>query len=314
MKAVCVHAYGPPDTLVLDDVPDPSPGAGELVVAVHACGVNPADLKFRSGALSAVMPLAMPFVPGMDIAGTVMAVGEGVSAFRPGDRVLAMLYLMGNGGYAERVALPADWCAPLPPGLDLVTAAALPTPATTAVEWIEDDIRPGPGDRLLVTGAAGAVGLIACHVARRHGAHVTAAVRRSAVHRVCDADDILLLDGDEAPAPGSYDAIADAVGGATATRLLPALKRGGLLSTIATDPVGNPDGLEVAIRFFGNRPDAGRLAGIAQDVAGGVLRLPAPQVMPLADAAKAHARMESGGAGKIVLVPGDEGMGESNGF
>lgn len=303
MKAIRVHSYGGPDRLVLHEIAEPRPLPGEVIVAVAAAGVNPADYKFRNGLLAAAVP-ALPFVPGMDIAGHIAAVGQGVTDWQVGDRVMAMLYLMGNGGYQEQVAVPADWCAAVPDGLDDVTAASLPTPAVTAVQWIEQGLNVEPGDRLLVVGAFGAVGRIACWAARERGAHVTAAVRRRQVDDVVHADAVLLLDGDEAASHGSFDAIADAIGGETATRLLPALKPGGTLSTITTDPVLNPDGLNVEIVFFGNHAEAEVLARAAKAVAAGELSILAPRSLPLARAAEAHERLERGGAGKIVLVTG----------
>jgi NADPH:quinone reductase-like Zn-dependent oxidoreductase len=302
MKAIRVHAYGPPEQLVHDEVSDPAPGPGEVVVAVNAAGVNPADYKFRSGMLAAAVP-RLPFVPGMDIAGSIAAVGEGVSDWRVGDRVLAMLYLMGNGGYQERVAVPADWCGATPAGLDDRLAAALPTPGLTAVQWIEEGLAVHGDTRLLVTGAVGAVGLIACHAAKQRGAHVTAAVRRAQAGNVRYADAVLVLDEGELPQPGSFDCIADTVGGETAERMLPGLKPGGVLSTVATDPVTNPQGLDVEIAFFGNHPDGARLAQLAAAVAAGDLRVAEPRILPLSEAAKAHELLEAGGAGKIVLVP-----------
>lgn len=304
MKAVRIHTYGPPEVLVYEDAPDPVAGAGEIVVEVTAVGVNPADYKFRSGILSAAVPKDMPFVPGMDIAGRIAAIGSEVTGWAVGDRVTAMLFLMGNGAYAERVAVPAEWVARTPDGLDDVTAASLPTPATTAVQWIEDDLRAAPGMRLLVTGATGAVGRIASFVARQCGAHVTAGVRRDQAGKVDYADAVLFLDDDTSIAAGSFDAIADGIGGATAGRLLAALEPGGALSTIATDPVADPGGLDMTVRFFGNHADPARLERLMQAVADGSLTVPAPRTLPLPQAVQAHVLMEGGGAGKIVLVTG----------
>jgi len=301
MKAVRVHAFGAPEQLVYEDVPDPVPGPGEVIVSVAASGVNPADYKFRNGSLAAAVP-RLPFVPGMDIAGRIEAVGASVSGWQVGERVLAMLHLMGNGGYAEKVAVPAEWCTPMPPRLGDRLAAALPTPVLTAVEWIEDDLAVASGERVLVTGAVGAVGVVACFAAKARGGHVTAGVRRSQADIVRYADDILLLD-DGGGAGGSFDCIADTVGGETAQRLLARLKPGGVLSTVATDPVANPEERDVVIRFFGNYPAAARLTPFAAAVAEGNLVVAEPRVMRMSEAPTAHALMEQGGAGKIVLVP-----------
>ena len=303
MKAIRIHSYGPADKLVYEEIPDPTPGPGEVVVAVEAIGVNPADCKFRNGSLATVNPKPLPFIPGMDIAGCVHSVGAGVAGLKIGDRVMAMLYMMGNGGYAERVAVPAEWCAAMPAALGAVMAATLPTPATTAIEWIEDDLRVTDNVRVLITGATGAVGLIACYVAKQRGAHVTAAVKKARASQVKFADDVLVLDDGSVVRQGWYDCIADTVGGTTAAALLRGLKSGGALSTVATDPVQNTDGLDVTIRFFGNHADAPKLTRIATAVASESLLIPAPQIMKLREAHKAHALLERGGAGKIVLTP-----------
>lgn len=304
MKAVRIHEYGPATNMVYEDVPDPVPGEGEVVVAVAAAGVNPADYKYRSGMFAEIDKRRMPLTLGMDIAGTVEALGAGVEGLKVGDAVFAMLYLMGNGGYAEKVAVPAGWCARLPAGLDPVRAAALPTPITTAVEWIEEGIKAGPGLRILVTGATGAVGRFACYSAMQLGAHVTAAVRPAYADQVAHADDILILDGRNAPRAGWYDVIADTIGGATASGLLSALKPGGVLSTVATDPVMKPEGLDVEIGFFGNYADAAKLARIAGAVAAGEIAIEQPTVLPLSRAAEAHELLETGKARKVVLVAG----------
>jgi NADPH:quinone reductase-like Zn-dependent oxidoreductase len=303
MKAVRIHEYGPAANMVYEDAPDPVPAVGEVVVTVEAAGVNPADYKYRSGMFAEVDPRPLPLTLGMDVVGRVSAVGPDVGGFKVGDPVLAMLFLMGNGGYAEQVAVPADWCAPLPSGLDPILAAALPTPASTAVEWIEEGIAAKPGMRILVTGATGAVGRIACFVAKQCGAHVTAAVRPAYVDAVAHADDILVLDGKGAAREGWCDVIADTVGGAPTTGLLRALRAGGVVSTVATDPIGNPDGLEVEIGFFGCHADARKLGRIARNVADGQIIVEVPKTLPLSQAVQAHELVETAQVRKVVMIP-----------
>jgi NADPH:quinone reductase len=300
MKAIRVHEFGGPEKLVYEDVIEPEPGVGEMVVEVSAAGVNPADYKFRNGMLAAAIP-KLPFVPGMDIAGRIVSLGKGVSGWKLGDRVMAMLQLMGNGAYQEQVAIPEEWCALIPDRLDDVTAAALPTPAVTAFQLIEVGLRIEPGVRLLVVGAAGAVGRIACFAASSRGAHVTAAVRRSQMPAVAYAHAAIALE-DDAPVTAQFDAIADTIGGDTATRFLSSLKVGGKLSTVATDPVTNPDGYDVSIEFFANYADAAVLARAAAAVASGDLSIASPSILPLRQASDSHVVLERGGAGKIVLI------------
>lgn len=303
MKAARIHDYGGPEVLVYEDAPDPSPGTGELLVGVAAVGVNPADWKFRNGSLAAHFPKSMPLILGMDVAGLVLKLGAGVTGFAPGDRVLAMIPYTQKGGYAQLVAAPADFFAPLPSGLDMATAAALPTPGVTAFELIEDDLGVLPGMRVMVTGATGGVGRAACYAASLRGAVVTAAVRAS--HR-CDvrwADDILETDGVSAPGQTGYDRIADTIGGTVANGLACRLRPGGVLSSVSTVSVGDVGNPEVVARRFACYPDAARLGRLAAAVARGDLAMPPFCSMPLSAAAQAHRLAESGGGGKLVLIP-----------
>lgn len=301
MKAIRIHAYGPPEVMKLESVRDPVAGTGEILVGVEAAGVNPADYKFRNGSLSAYFPNEMPFVPGMDVAGHVLEVGEGVTDFAIGDPVFGMMPPGRGGGYAERVVGLAEWFAPIPEGMDMVTAAALPCPASTAIQQIEDDLDVRPGQRVLVTGATGACGLVACYAAKRRGAHVTAGLRGKYRDQARHADDVLILD-DGSTTTEPFDSICDAVGGATANRLLASLKPGGVLSSIATDPIGETDRTDIIVRHFGVKADAARLGQFAAEMAAGAMDPPAAETVPLAEAAEAHRRLEAGGVGKIVLV------------
>jgi NADPH:quinone reductase-like Zn-dependent oxidoreductase len=303
MKAIRIHAYGSAECLSYDEVPDPIAGPKEVVVEVEATGVNPADFKFRSGMLARVLPKTLPFTLGMDIAGRVISRGSEVKTFRAGDRVLAMLYLMGNGGYAERVAVPVEWCGPLADSLDAATAAAMPTPATTAIEQIEDDLGLTSGQHVLVTGATGAVGLLLCFVAKQRGARVTAAVRQKYAEQVRYADDIFILGSDTTSLRARFDCMADTIGGDSARDLLSTLKPSGVVSSVSTDRFQKLEGSDIVIRNFANRPDAIRLARMAAYAASGELQLNPVRTMRLSDAPEAHRQLEAGGAGKVVLIP-----------
>jgi NADPH:quinone reductase-like Zn-dependent oxidoreductase len=239
----------------------------------------------------------------MDVAGRVLELGEAVTTFRRGDRVCAELPLMVNGSYAERSFGRAEWFAQIPDGVDWVTAGALPTPASTGIQLIEDGLAVSGGQRILITGATGFVGLIACYVAKQRGAHVTAAVRQKYCGQVRYADDTIAVDGGGLPTAHQFDMIADTVGGEVAHRLLATLKPGGVLSTVATTPIGEVGLLDVEVRHFGNKPDAFRLNRLAKDVESGALQLPPIRTMKMSEAAEAHRQMETGGAGKIVLIP-----------
>lgn len=307
MKAARIHAYGAPEALVYEEAPDPVAGEGEMLVTVEAAGINPADYKFRRGDFAAYLPLPMPLTLGMDIAGRVLAVGKGVEGYKPGDAVLALLTHAPAAGYAEKAVAPAGYFAHRPEGLDAVRAAALPTPGLTGAQQVEQGIDIKAGQRILVTGATGAVGRAAVFAAKRRGAHVTAGVKAAHKDAVpADADAVLVLDDNGAVGDpdAAFDAIADTVGGTTANGLLKTLKPGGLLSTVSTIPVGDPGGLDVVIRNFTVKPDSPGLRRLAEAVASGALTMPPIEVLPLSQAAQAHRRMEAGGAGKLVLAPG----------
>src|SRR5690348_277233 len=144
MKAIVLPRFGDAQQLELRDVPDPQPGPGEVAVRVAAGSINPVDWKLRSGALQKFMPLELPAVLGRDAAGTVVAVGPGVTGFKPGDRVLGLV----KQGYAEIVAAPADAWAPVPPNLDLTEAGALPLVVLTGAQLVEEAVGARAGEVL----------------------------------------------------------------------------------------------------------------------------------------------------------------------
>lgn len=170
MRAVLCKEFGPPDSLVVDDVADPEPGTGQVVVDVHGCGVNFPDVLMIEDKYQFKPPL--PFSPGGEIAGVVSAVGEGVDGVTPGDRVLAST---GWGGMAERVAVPASAVVPVPEGPDLVEAAGFLFAHGTSHYALKDRARLREGETLLVLGAAGGVGLAAVEIGAVMGASVIAA-------------------------------------------------------------------------------------------------------------------------------------------
>lgn len=167
MRAVVIKEFGPVESHALEDVPTPTPGPGEVLIDVHAIGVNFPDSLMVQG-LYQTKP-ERPFTPGRDAAGVVAAVGEGVSAVKPGDRVTA---LVTYGAYAEQCVAPESRCFPLPDGVDFVTAAGMTTVYLTAWVALMERGQYKPGEKVLVMGAAGGVGLAAVQIARAHGAFV----------------------------------------------------------------------------------------------------------------------------------------------
>ena len=180
MKAVVCHEFGPPDVLRVETVPDPEPGPGQVVVDVHASAANFPDLlmlkdeyQFKPG---------LPFIPGGEVAGVVSGVGSGVEGVEAGGQVMA---LTGAGGFAEKVAVAAGALLPVPAGMDMATAAGLPTAYGTSYHALVDRAALQPGETLLVLGAAGGVGLAAVEIGAALGAVVIAAASSAAKLAAC---------------------------------------------------------------------------------------------------------------------------------
>lgn len=305
MHAVRLHGYGGPEQLQYESVPEPLPGAGEILVRVAAAALNPVDAKARRGVLSLFLPLRFPAQLGGDLAGTVIALGDGVTQFQVGDRVMGMINPFAEGAYAETVAAPAAAFVKVPDGLDLVQAAALPTGALTGLQLIEDALQPQAGQRVLVTGAAGSVGRTAVYAAAAAGAEVIAGVRAGSRAALADLPLAAVVDMEDAAAvaqAGPFDGIADTVGGRLAERLCEHLKPGGVLASVAA-PAPVPDDPSIAVKPVWVGFNAQRLQQFAAAVAAGRCHMPVAQRLPLAQAAHAHELLERGGVGgKIVLV------------
>ena len=174
MKAYRIHGFGEPPIASLDDVPDPTPGPGRVVVKVGAAGINPVDVYVAAGRYPTQPDL--PYVPGNDAAGTVEAVGEGVHDFKPGDRVAVCQTVGGRltGAFAERCACEPAWLLRLPDRLSFAQGAALNIPYGTAHRALFDFGKPRDGDTVLIHGATGGVGVAALQIAKRAGLRVVA--------------------------------------------------------------------------------------------------------------------------------------------
>jgi NADPH:quinone reductase len=180
MKAVLCKAYGPPESLVVEDVPSPTPGPGEVVIAVKAASVNFPDVLIIQNKYQVKPPL--PFSPGSEVAGTVKSVGEGVTSFKPGDPALAITTY---GGFAEEVKTEARRLLPIPAGMDFATAAAFGLTYATSEHGLRDRGQLQAGETLLVLGAAGGVGLAAIEIGKALGARVIACASTDDKLAVC---------------------------------------------------------------------------------------------------------------------------------
>ncbi|WP_405922863.1 NADP-dependent oxidoreductase [Streptomyces sp. NBC_00035] len=310
MRVISQHVLGGPEVLEVIEVERPEPRANEILIKVHAAGVNPTDWKHRA---SGGFLGAPPFVLGWDVSGVVEAVGVGVARFKVGDEVFGMLsYPWGHGSHAEYVAAPARAFVHKPAGIDHVQAGALPLVSLTAWQALVETADVQPGQRVLIHAAAGGVGHVAVQIAKARGAYVigTASAGKHDFLREIGVDEAIdYRDTDFTEAVKDVDVVLDTLGGDNSVSSLRVLRPGGIVVSIL--PVGSDEFYEEAerlgvraVRLLVDADRAGMQA-IAELVEAGKLRAAIAGTFPLADAAKAHALGDTGRtAGKLVLVVG----------
>jgi NADPH:quinone reductase len=307
MRALVADPTASP-ALSLADVPEPAPGPGRLLLEMEAASVNRGEIRS-----AAKQPPGT--VIGWDVAGTVAAVGDGVSQFEVGERVVALS--PDGGSFAERVVVPAEWTAPLPSGCDYVTAATLPVAGVTAAGILRL-ARTHAGDRVLVTGAAGGVGQFTLQLALQARATVTgqaASEERAAAVRATGAE-ALVHPGDGSPVDGEFDVVLDGIGGPMLGPLLDATARNGRMvvygnsadapSTFRVEAF-YPKGISIlGFRVFTSVPPAQAvkdMASLADQATTGTLEVKVQATAPLADAlplvADLYARKVTG---KVVIT------------
>ncbi|ADB31115.1 Alcohol dehydrogenase GroES domain protein [Kribbella flavida DSM 17836] len=308
MRAVVQDRFGGPEVLILGELPDPEPGPTEILVRVRAAGVNPVDWATRAGEGMFEEP---PFVLGWDVAGVVEQVGVGVTRFRPGDDVFGMpRFPLQAGAYAELVTGPSRQFARQPTALDHVEAAALPLAGLTAWQILVDLADVQPGQRVLVTAAAGGVGHLAVQIAKARGAFVIGTARAGKhdfLRRIGLDEPIDYTRTTVADVVRDVDVVVDCLGGASSVDLMPVLRRGGLLVPVLGGVT--PDIAAAAERYGVNactllvEPDGHALGELAALAERGLLRPEIQATYDLADAATAHEVGEQGRTrGKLVLT------------
>jgi NADPH2:quinone reductase len=306
MTAAIIHGFGGPEQFKIETVAEPIPGPGEIRVRVAGAAVNPVDVKARRGYLNEWLPMTFPARLGGDVAGTVDAVGPGVTGFAVGDRVMGMVNPMADGAYGEAVAFHESRFAKVPDGMDLVDAAALPTGVLTGLQLVEKAILPRAGQKGLVTGAAGSTGRAAVLAALEAGAIVYAGVRGTARDAVADlpvAGVIDLSDDAALQAAGPFDFLADTIG-TEAERLFAYVAPYGTVASIAVPAPNPPPDATQRFSSLIVTFDRERLERFARDALAGKHSMPIAHKMPLSKVALAHGLMEQGGVGgKIVLIP-----------
>ena len=303
MKAAVIHEYGPARLLRYEDYPDPIARSGEVVVKVAAAGVNPVDAIERTGGTKDWRPLQFPAVLGWDLSGTVVKLGDGVTNLAVGDKVCAWAYHT----HAELCAAAANLFAKVPEGIDLLDAAAYPLVALTGSQLISAVSGIKPGDRVLVSGAAGSVARSAVYMAKKLGASkVVAGVRKRQLSQAASigADETVAFDDDQAFARlPQFDIVANTVQGTTAAMLMGKVRTGGLFASVTGPPDNAKDYPSVVVKAFVSKQDAAMLGRLLDAIASGALRLSIDRRVALREAASAHEMVEKGGTGKIVLVP-----------
>lgn len=334
MEAIVFKSYGGPEVMELTPTSRPAPGPNDVLIRTRAVGLNPVDAMQRNGGFKALDPYTFPKVAGNELSGTVEHVGKSVTRFAEGDKVIARVGVSELGAFADYVAVPADFVAHAPKELDLVSAAGLPLAGLTAQQALgPEHLDVKRGDRVLITGASGGVGLLAVQLAKLAGAHVTATASENgeALVREAGADAVINYKKRSVAEGGErFDKVFDLIGGNQLPELFQSVDEGGAVVSIAGPPT--PGSLnasaapgrkilaaavpvfasaklrlaarKAAIRyeFFLMHPDGAGLAELAALIDEGKLALTVDSTYPLERYREAFARLEEGHAkGKIVI-------------
>ncbi len=300
IKAVRFHAYGGSEKLVLETIPRPVPKANEVLIKVHFAGVNPVDWKLRAGFLKEYMPLQLPFVPGIDVSGTIEELGSAVKILKKGQAVFGVA----NGAYAEYALASAKDVAAKPDNLSFELAATLPVGALTAWQAVEDaGIKTG--QTVVIMGAAGGVGLFAVQFARLKGAKVTGTASSANMDFVKSLGAEKFVDYNKGPLETEIknaDVVIDTVGGETLEKSYGLLKKGGVLVTMAGQVSEEKAKAHGVKALSSNRGPTVNLRMIGEMAAAKTLRTEIGKIFPLAEAGAAQDLSQTRhGRGRIVL-------------
>jgi NADPH:quinone reductase-like Zn-dependent oxidoreductase len=315
MKAIVIDGYGGPERLILGEQPDPKIGAGELLIKVRAAGVNPVDWKIRRGDLKLFLRIGFPYTPGGDVAGEVVAVGAGVSRFKPGDAVVAFVDVKRGGGYAELAIVNESAAALKARSLSFAEAASLPIAGCTALQALRDVGKLRDGSAVLINGAAGGVGHFAVQIAKALGATTSATCGPANIEFVKSLGADRVIDysrQDFTQEADRYDTVFDAVAMSSFAACRQVLKAGGTyVSTLPSPSVfvwGALQGVAGLLgpakqsKFIWVRPVGADLEFLGQLADTGRLRPTLNQTFPLELAREAQQVSQEGHTrGKIVL-------------
>lgn len=306
MKSIRIPAYGSADAMQIEDAPVPECGASDLLVRVVAAGINPIDWKIRSGAMAHGAERRFPLTLGWAAAGTVAAAGGDVSGFKSGDEVCFYAEFARGGCYAEYVAVDASQVALKPRTMSFAQAAALPMSGQAAWMALIETARIQPGMRVLIHGAAGALGSVAVQLAREVGVEVVGAARGAGLDLVAGLGARQVIDYHRErfeTLARDMDVVLDTIGGATQEASWSTLRPGGLLvSTAIAPPPGRAEAAGVRGAFVFTPPEGRVLAELARRADAGRLQVFVGEEFALADAKHAHRLGEAGRSrAKMVL-------------
>src|SRR5262245_51199921 len=290
-NAIRFHDYGGPEGMKLEQMPCPVPKDDDILVRVHAMGVNPVDWKLREGLARKRVNLALPAIPGGDISGVVEQVGAAASGVAVGQPVIAMIGLL--GAYSEHVAIKAAITAPKPTNLDHVQAASVPLAALTAWKGLFEVAGLDRGPRVLIHAAAGGVGSFAVQLAHNVGAKVvgTASSGNAAYVRELGADEVIdYRTASFDPYVGSFDVVLDLISGETGARSLQLLKKGGIHVGVLPPPeplTQQAEGADLRVTAVQVAPNGAQLREIVKLIEAGKLKTNVAAVFPFDQAGRA---------------------------
>lgn len=331
MRALVFTKYGGPEAMALREVPQPRPARREVLVRVHAAGLNPVDFKTREGKLRPIQRYPLPAVMGNELAGVVEARGDGATRFAVGDRVFARTPKDAMGAFAEYAVVPENLLAKMPISLEFDAAAGVPLAGLTALQALRDELNLKTGSRVFIPGGAGGVGTFAIQLAKWLGAEVTttASPRGKALVERLGADVVIDYTTQRfEDHVRDMDGVFDLLGGETLTKAFGVVKRGGKVVSIAGMPepetarkdLGRGAALTalfwiasyglraqarrrgVTYRYLFMHPSGTELAELAQLIDGKALEPVIDRVFPFAEIAEAFSYLEAGRAkGKVVV-------------
>ena len=313
MKAVRFHEYGDPSVLRYEDVEQPAPGSGQVLIRVAATSFNGVDGNIRAGFMQGPIPVTLPHTPGIDVSGTIAALGAGIEGFEVGDRVVGFLPMTDDGAAAEYVVAPADILASVPTGVALADAAALPLVGLTAWQALFDHAKLTAGQRVLINGAGGAVGGYAVQLAKNAGAYVIATASPRSRDRVkaAGADEVIdhtTTAVDAATSPVDVVLNLAPIEPAQLAALLDLIRPGGVLvNTTVWMPAPSDEQRDVRGIDLFVRSDAQQLAHLVELTDRGELRVEVARRVPLAELPALHADAAAGNlpSGKVVVLAPD---------